>query len=94
MQKPDRTAPAAEVDLLGYCTACGEYAPKSLDGSRRIHECDATPPLDGMPPIVTVCPTCGRAGRYRWGCWGTTEHPHEHTFMVTTRELVSRVAAA
>lgn len=71
-----------------HCPACGAYMPRSLDGSRRVHSCDRTPPLDGLPPNLFACPTCGGHGASRWGCWGTPERPHDHAFMQPIHELV------
>jgi hypothetical protein len=77
----------------GNCRACGEYMPMNLAGTARVHECERTPPLDGLPPVVCVCPTCGGVGRYRYGCWGTVTRPHEHAFMVPTHELIAATDA-
>jgi hypothetical protein len=72
----------------GYCPACGKYMPFTLDGEQRVHDCGRTPPLDGLPIAVCACPICGGHGRYRWGCWGSDEHPHEHAHMRPIHELI------
>jgi predicted RNA-binding Zn-ribbon protein involved in translation (DUF1610 family) len=71
-----------------YCPNCGIYMPLALNGSQRIHGCDRTPPLDGLPPTIYACPRCGGHGASRWGCWGTKDHPHDHAYMQPVHELV------
>lgn len=73
-----------------YCERCGRYMPLTLDGARRVHECERTKPLDDLPFGICACPVCGGYGRSRWGCWGSREHPHEHAFMIPIHELVAR----
>lgn len=75
-------------DGTGYCVACGEYAPMTLDGTARVHHCDRTPPSDGLPPNLYVCPVCWGHGASRWGCWGTVEKPHAHAYMQPLREVI------
>lgn len=76
------------------CPACGEYMPMTMSEKRRIHYCDRTPPLDGLPTTVYACPVCGGHGASRWGCWGSESHPHDHAFMRPVHELVRERAAA
>lgn len=72
-----------------HCPACGHYLPMRIDGTGRVdHECDRTPPLDGLPPTIYVCPVCAGHGRCRYGCWGTRANPHAHAYMEPLHELV------
>jgi hypothetical protein len=76
-----------------HCPHCGCYMPMNLAGTQRLHDCDRTPPLDGLPPTLYACPVCGGHGASRWGCWGSDEHPHEHAYMRPVHELVRELAA-
>lgn len=71
------------------CECCNAYMPLNLAGTARVHDCDFTPPSDGLPHGVCACPVCGGYGLYRWGCVGTEKNPHEHAFMMPIRELVA-----
>ena len=42
--------------------------------------------------LVEPCAICGGYAPGRYGCWGTTEHPHEHAFMKPIHELVRSLA--
>lgn len=76
-----------------HCNACGKYIPLTLDETRRVHCCDRTPPLDGLPATIYACPVCAGHGASCWGCWGTIARPHPHTFMRPIHELIrERVA--
>jgi hypothetical protein len=95
----DQPAPAdssnvAERGERAYCLACGEYMPKTLDGSRCVHECDRTPPLDGLPPNIYACPICGGHAARRYGCWGTEQRPHAHAYMQPVHELARTASQA
>lgn len=86
---------SAQTELHAtHCARCGEYMPLTLAGDHRIHGCDRTPPLDGLPTTIYACPVCGGHGASRWGCWGTKERPHEHAYMRPVHELVRERAAA
>lgn len=76
-----------------YCTACGCYVPRTLAGDRNGCSCGRTPPMDGLPANIFVCPVCLGHGASRWGCWGTRERPHEHAFMVPMLDLLKRKVA-
>lgn len=81
-------AALSEWQSDAYCRACGCYAPLSLDGNRRVHGCDRTPPADGLPATIYACPICAGHGACAWGCWGTEERPHEHAYMRPIHEIV------
>lgn len=70
------------------CPSCGHYMPLTLDGTRRVHECERTAPLDGLPFGICACPVCGGYALYRYGCWGSKENPHPHAYMRPIHELV------
>lgn len=75
-------------DDATHCRACGQYMPLTLAGAARVHDCDRTPPLDGLPPTIYACPTCGGHGASAWGCWGTPERPHPHVYMRPIHTLI------
>lgn len=75
-------------DGTGYCPACGQYAPMTLDGAARVHHCDRTPPACGLPPNIYVCPRCYGHGIGRLGCWGTQQRPHAHCYMQPVVEVI------
>jgi hypothetical protein len=84
---------SAEV-IDGYCTACGMYVPMTIaDNDDRIaHDCGRTPPTN-MPVAIYACPTCFAYGDARWGCWGTTQHPHPHAYMEPVYDLLAAASS-
>lgn len=71
-----------------FCDRCGQYMPMRLSGESRVHGCDRTPPLDGLPPTIYACPVCAGHSLHRYGCIGTQENPHPNAFMKPIHELI------